>query len=419
MMRNKQKSFVAGVLAAGMFFSSAMFVSAESTASSASVEALVRQVQELLAQIATLQAKIDATKKEVVSIKQELALTRALAFGSKGKDVSELQEFLKTYSDIYPEGLVTGYYGRATENAVKRLQEKHGLEKAGVVGPKTREKLKFLFSERAGKGLKCDDGRCTAPINLTGTASTTTGTNGTGKVTICHKPEKKHSGETITIAAPALSAHLAHGDTSGACGGGTATTTPDTTAPVISNIVSSPLTTTAGIAWDTNENTTYELWYGTATPVILGTPNMTGGLNTHQAVGISSLSPDTTYYFVIAAKDASGNISTSTEQSFKTLTDTTAPVISGLTASGIAAASATILWNTNESADGTVWYSTVNPVDTASTTITSNMTNATLSLSHNFSLTGLTASTTYYYLVNSKDAVGNRATSSQASFLTL
>jgi hypothetical protein len=327
MMKSKQKSFVAGVLAAGMFLSSAMFVSAESTASSSNVEALARQVQQLLAQIQTLQVKLDATKKETVSVKQELALTRALAFGSKGKDVSELQEFLKTYTDIYPEGLVTGYYGRSTENAVKRLQEKHGLEKAGVVGPKTRAKLKTLFLEHEGKGkgLKCDDGRCmSASLNLTG-AATTTGTNGVDKVTICHKPEKKHSGETITIASPALSAHLAHGDTLGACGGRTATTTPDTTAPVIS----------------------------------------------------------------------------------------------GLTASGITATSTTILWNTNESADGTVWYSTANPVDTASMASTSIMTNATLSLTHNFPLTGLTASTTYYYLASSKDAIGNRATSSQASFLTL
>jgi hypothetical protein len=37
------------------------------------------------------------------------------------------------------------------------------------------------------------------------------------KVTICHKPLKKKGGNTITIARPALPAHLAHGDYIGAC----------------------------------------------------------------------------------------------------------------------------------------------------------------------------------------------------------
>lgn len=37
------------------------------------------------------------------------------------------------------------------------------------------------------------------------------------KVTICHKPQKKKGGNTITIAKSALPAHLAHGDYIGAC----------------------------------------------------------------------------------------------------------------------------------------------------------------------------------------------------------
>ncbi|MCB0181053.1 MAG: hypothetical protein KDI62_22695 [Anaerolineae bacterium] len=39
---------------------------------------------------------------------------------------------------------------------------------------------------------------------------------GQEKVTICHKPGTDH-GVTLEIAAPALPAHLAHGDTEGAC----------------------------------------------------------------------------------------------------------------------------------------------------------------------------------------------------------
>ena len=44
------------------------------------------------------------------------------------------------------------------------------------------------------------------------------GTDSTGeeKVLICHKPDKK-GGHTISIAPPAVPAHLAHGDTLGSC----------------------------------------------------------------------------------------------------------------------------------------------------------------------------------------------------------
>jgi peptidoglycan hydrolase-like protein with peptidoglycan-binding domain len=66
--------------------------------------------------------------------------------GSRGADVKALQEYLKNYKDLYPEGLVTGTFGPATERAVGRFQEKYGLARKGqsgygVVGPKTRAKL--------------------------------------------------------------------------------------------------------------------------------------------------------------------------------------------------------------------------------------------------------------------------------------
>jgi len=415
-MRHKQQRFIAGMLAAGMFFSSAVFASAD-TASSPDIAALTAQVQALLTQVAALQTQLAATQKEMVSVKQELALTRSLAFGSKGTDVSDLQEFLKSFPDIYPEGLVTGFFGHATENAVKRLQEKQGLEKVGIVGPKTREKLHRLFSEQHGNGKSGSHKDDNDGDNDHVSASSTVAV---GKIKVCHKPEHKNSGETITIATPALMAHLGHGDTIGVCGGGTGTTTPDTTAPVISNIVSHPTAVGSEIAWDTNESASYKLWYGTTTPLVPGTPDKTGVASLHQSVALSGLFSGTTYYYLIAVTDTSGNTSTSTQQSFVTVTpDTAAPVISGISTSAITASSATLLWTTNESADSTAWYSLVNPLDVASTTATTKVTNAALGTAHSMPLTGLTASTTYYYLVGSKDASGNQATSTQASFLTL
>lgn len=425
-MKNKHNRFVAGMLAAGMFLSSATFVSAETATSSPSVEALIQQVQALLAQVQVLQTQLDATKKEVVAIRQELALTRALAFGSKGKDVSDLQEFLKNFPDIYPEGLVTGFYGHATEAAIKRLQEKHGLEKVGVVGPKTREKLHKLFSEHAGKGkgssvVKHDDDDEDDDDDKNKFASTT---GGTLKITVCHKEEKKHGGETISIGAPALSAHLAHGDTLGACSA-KGTTTPDVTAPVISSLAATSITTSAAtIKWNTNENADTTVWYGTVNPIdISSTTSATKvtnpNLGTTHEISLSGLLPNTTYYYIVASKDASGNQATGSQASFVTLTlDTSAPVLSNILATTTTATATKIMWNTDENSDSTVWYSTVTPVDVASTTLTTTVTAATLVTLHEMTLSGLTASTTYYYLVGSKDTAGNRATSSQASFIT-
>jgi peptidoglycan hydrolase-like protein with peptidoglycan-binding domain len=72
--------------------------------------------------------------------------TRSMYLGLRHSDVSELQKSLLRFKDIYPEGIVTGYFGPATERAVKRFQEKYSLAKIGdpaygFVGPKTRAKL--------------------------------------------------------------------------------------------------------------------------------------------------------------------------------------------------------------------------------------------------------------------------------------
>jgi peptidoglycan hydrolase-like protein with peptidoglycan-binding domain len=80
-------------------------------------------------------------------------LTRSLYLGLRdeiaGGQVSELQKFLAKDQEVYPEGLVTGYYGRLTEKAVQRWQAKYGVISSGgpavtgygVVGPKTRAKI--------------------------------------------------------------------------------------------------------------------------------------------------------------------------------------------------------------------------------------------------------------------------------------
>src|SRR3989344_1232831 len=63
---------------------------------------------------------------------------------------SLLQRYLAQDPSIYPEGRITGYYGPATESAVKRWQAAHGVVSYGSsattgygrVGPRTRAKIK-------------------------------------------------------------------------------------------------------------------------------------------------------------------------------------------------------------------------------------------------------------------------------------
>ncbi len=65
-------------------------------------------------------------------------ITTTLKTGSRSSDVTELQTFLATDSTIYPQGLVTGYFGFLTKAAVSNFQSRNGLSKDGIVGPMTR-----------------------------------------------------------------------------------------------------------------------------------------------------------------------------------------------------------------------------------------------------------------------------------------
>ena len=70
-----------------------------------------------------------------------VVLTSDLSRGTEGSDVETLQKFLARFSEIYPEGIANGFFGPATERAVKRFQAKYGISQVGRVGPATRAKI--------------------------------------------------------------------------------------------------------------------------------------------------------------------------------------------------------------------------------------------------------------------------------------
>jgi len=83
--------------------------------------------------------------------RDKVHFTRNFSRGESSDDVRRLQELLATDTDIYPEGLITGYFGTLTERAVGRFQTIYGVvgdesdPGYGFVGPKTRTKLLDVF----------------------------------------------------------------------------------------------------------------------------------------------------------------------------------------------------------------------------------------------------------------------------------
>ncbi len=73
------------------------------------------------------------TGTSTISVSSAVAVQR----GQTGDLVKYLQMILKNDSSLYPSGLVSGYFGPLTEDAVKKLQAKYGLPQTGVVDEKT------------------------------------------------------------------------------------------------------------------------------------------------------------------------------------------------------------------------------------------------------------------------------------------
>lgn len=90
----------------------------------------------------------------------QLAPSRLLEFGMAGEDVQKLQRLLAADPALYPEGLITGYFGSRTRRAVEWFQIRHGIANAsdglaartgfGRFGPRTRAKI-FEIVQFGGK----------------------------------------------------------------------------------------------------------------------------------------------------------------------------------------------------------------------------------------------------------------------------
>lgn len=188
------------------------------------------------------------------------AITTQLDVGDTGSEVSELQTFLASDSSIYPEALVTGYFGTLTQRAVERYQCAKGIVCSGTptttgygrVGPTTSTRINLELSGGSVSGGGVSTGDVSAPIVYP---------------------------ETVTV-----------GDTS------------------------------AAIAWTSSEPSYGRVMYGSSWPFLYASaPSVASGtFSVSNTVTLSGLGTNTTYYYTRESRDASGNVQWSIPKTFKT-----------------------------------------------------------------------------------------------------
>ncbi len=116
-------------------------------------------------------------------------LTSQLDFGARGYNVTNLQTFFADNASIYPEGLVTGYFGGLTRSAVQRFQGAYGFDQVGRVGPMTLNKINSLIANGGWNNIPAGDVSAPMIYGVTATVSTnsasfawTTNENATARV---------------------------------------------------------------------------------------------------------------------------------------------------------------------------------------------------------------------------------------------
>lgn len=192
-----------------------------------------------------------------------------------------------------------------------------------------------------------------------------------------------------------------------------ADTTTDNGSPGISSPAASQVQhNSATITWTTTEPATSQVEYGTTTGYG-STSSLDTSLTTNHSVVISSLNPNTTYFFRVRSEDEDGNLTTSSNVSFTTSAAPQAelPEISAIT-DNVTASAATIRWTTDKQTTSQVDYGKTSSFGSQTTKSTAMVT------SHTVNITGLDANTTYYYRVRSQDSGGNEAVSSANQFKT-
>jgi peptidoglycan hydrolase-like protein with peptidoglycan-binding domain len=127
------------------------------------------------------------------------SVTGPFSVGIRSEQVKILQQVLATDPTIYPEGLVTGFYGPATTEAVKRFQARHmsitsgtpSTNGYGLAGQTTRAKINEVFALSGGGQLgDTSGGGGTTGGTTTGGTGTATGQTVKGPFSVGMRSEQ-------------------------------------------------------------------------------------------------------------------------------------------------------------------------------------------------------------------------------------
>lgn len=80
------------------------------------------------------------------------SISTQMDIGARGADVTTLQQTLAADASLYPQGLVTGYFGSLSAAAVSRFQARYGLPQVGRVGPLTIAKFNEIYGGATASG---------------------------------------------------------------------------------------------------------------------------------------------------------------------------------------------------------------------------------------------------------------------------
>jgi peptidoglycan hydrolase-like protein with peptidoglycan-binding domain len=76
-------------------------------------------------------------------------LQTPLRLGSTGNDVKILQAALKQNKNVYPSGIVSGYYGQMTADAVNNFQKNNSLPQTGEMDKATIDKFNEIYGSQS------------------------------------------------------------------------------------------------------------------------------------------------------------------------------------------------------------------------------------------------------------------------------
>ncbi|BCS52203.1 fibronectin type III domain-containing protein [Geobacter sp. SVR] len=193
------------------------------------------------------------------------------------------------------------------------------------------------------------------------------------------------------------------------------TTPPTVTVPAApANVVASGGTRQVTLSWKAvSSATSYNVYYGTASGITKGSG--TKLTNVSSPAVLTGLNDGTTYYCIVTAVNSAGESAASVQVAAATVSATPSPVIppvpGSVTATG-GANQATLTWAASSGATSyNIYWSSTSGVTKANGTRVSGVTSP-------YVKTGLSAGSTYYFIVTAVNSAGESAASAQVSAST-